>query len=282
SGHSNTVTAGTVHQAEVTSTAPIYGARLYVNSTTISWFGGSSAKTTKSLNLTYTFPSDASGSYTIMARVYPWDGDTYGNYTDYSYTVTIGSSDSTTTPTSTPSTPSTPTYHACGIHESTVSGDHSWITPSCGVSAHAGYACQVSSDHKFPVTCPHNSNGQSCIYSTYYPCSPHTHAYPSAPREPRTPTSLSAAIGSTSGSIDLSWTAPADGGSPITGYQITYCKYDNGWKRENWTSWSSTGSTSTSYTVTGLEVGGFYRFRVRAVNSIGSSRVSRVAQKIVQ
>lgn len=94
--------------------------------------------------------------------------------------------------------------------------------------------------------------------------------------EPDTPTGLSASAGSTSGSIDLSWSAPEDGGSTITGYQVKFCKYNNGWR--NWTDWSSTGSTSTSYTVSGLDSGGFYRFRVAAVNNVGSSRQSKAAQ----
>ena len=96
------------------------------------------------------------------------------------------------------------------------------------------------------------------------------------PSEPDSPTGLSASAGTTSGEIDLSWTAPDDNGSSITGYSYAYCKYENGWR--NWTSYSSTGSTTTSYTVTGLESGELYRFRVRAINSIGTSRVSRVAQ----
>ena len=95
-------------------------------------------------------------------------------------------------------------------------------------------------------------------------------------RKPDAPTSLSASSGSTSGTIVLSWTAPDDGGSVITGYQYKYCKYDNGW--HNWTDLSSTGSTSTSYTVSGLESGGVYRFRVVAVNSVGSSSSSKAAQ----
>lgn len=95
-------------------------------------------------------------------------------------------------------------------------------------------------------------------------------------KKPSKPTGLSASAGSTTGSVDLSWTAPDANGSPITDYKVAYCKYDNGWK--SWTSYTSTGSTSTSYTVTGLETGEVYRFRVRAVNGVGESTVSRVAQ----
>ena len=74
------------------------------------------------------------------------------------------------------SNPSTPTYHACSVHETWQSGDHSWGTPACGNSSHAGYACQISSDHKDAISCP-TQNGISCDYGWHYPCSTHTHAY---------------------------------------------------------------------------------------------------------
>ena len=76
---SYTASAGSTHTGTVTA-ASIYGADLYVNSSLMGWFGGSITAT--SLSLSYTFPSDTSGDYTMMARVYPWDGDTYGNYTE--------------------------------------------------------------------------------------------------------------------------------------------------------------------------------------------------------
>ena len=103
--------------------------------------------------------------------------------------------------------------HACGIHATTVSGSHSRITPPCGDSAHAGYACQISSDHKTEMSgwrgpfyecqphttypCSHtdptanqayhaprssctqtNANGQSCTVTNFYDCDQHTHVYP--------------------------------------------------------------------------------------------------------
>ena len=56
--------------------------------------------------------------------------------------------------------------HACGIHATTVSGSHSQITPPCGDSAHAGYACQISSDH---------NTAMSGWSGPFYECQPHTH-----------------------------------------------------------------------------------------------------------
>ncbi len=77
-----------------------------------------------------------------------------------------------TTPTPTTPTPTTPvpqapsqvTYHACGVHESSVSGDHS-LQASCSET---------------------NSNGDRCTVSSFYACQSHTHQYP-APKKPDPP-----------------------------------------------------------------------------------------------
>ena len=63
------------------------------------------------------------------------------------------------------STPPSPSYHACNVHETSVSGDHSYIS-SCS-SSNANGTCQ-------------NSSG-------YYACSPHSHSYPSPPPPPEPP-----------------------------------------------------------------------------------------------
>ncbi|MGO3248959.1 MAG: Ig-like domain-containing protein [Agrococcus casei] len=59
----------------------------------------------------------------------------------------------------------------------------------------------------------------------------------------------------------LSWAAPADNGSPITGYRVDY---DGG----------SQMCESTTCTVTGLQNGIEYRFTVTAINEIGESEPS--------
>ncbi|MYI93213.1 hypothetical protein F4083_02660, partial [Candidatus Poribacteria bacterium] len=102
--------------------------------------------------------------------------------------------------------------HACGIHATTVSGSHSRITPPCGDSAHATYACQISHDHKTTIpgwsgpfyecqphtnfACGHtdptanaayhapktctltNAQGDSCVATGLYECQSHTCVYP--------------------------------------------------------------------------------------------------------
>ena len=56
-------------------------------------------------------------------------------------------------------------YHACGVHETTVSGDHS-LQASC-----------TSTD----------ANGNSCTVTNFYACDNHSHVYPTPPPPP-TPT----------------------------------------------------------------------------------------------
>ena len=83
------------------------------------------------------------------------------------------------------------------------------------------------------------------------------------------PTRLFATAGD--GSVALSWAAPASsGGSAITDYSIQYSS-DGG---ANWSTFRHTASTSTLATVTGLNVGIGYIFRVAAVNSAGTGSYS--------
>jgi outer membrane protein OmpA-like peptidoglycan-associated protein len=89
------------------------------------------------------------------------------------------------------------------------------------------------------------------------------------------PTAVSATAGDASASV--SWTAPAsNGGAAITNYQIEYSS-DSG---ATWTIFVRTVSTATSATVTGLVNGLGYTFRVKAVNSVGSSAASGVSASV--
>ena len=90
-----------------------------------------------------------------------------------------------------------------------------------------------------------------------------SYAYTSAPAAPAAPT---ATAGITSAAV--SWTAPASGNSPITGYIVT--PYLNGVAQSP----LSYGASTTTQTLTGLTAGGSYTFTVTAVNAIGTGAAS--------
>ena len=69
--------------------------------------------------------------------------------------------------------------------------------------------------------------------------------------------------------IDLIWTAPADGGSPITGYTFEYST-DGG---DTWSDPAAT-DTMTSHSHTGLMPGTTYTYRVTAMNAVGAGPAS--------
>ncbi len=85
---------------------------------------------------------------------------------------------------------------------------------------------------------------------------------------PGAPTNLMAVA--TDGQVTLTWDAPEDdGGTPITDYEYQINGTGN---------WISTGSTATTYTVTGLDNDTEYTFQVRAVNRIGRSQAPDPAE----
>jgi len=65
------------------------------------------------------------------------------------------------------------------------------------------------------------------------------------------------------GGVSITWDAPADGGAPLQGYEVEYRPASTGF-------WTSAPLALTSpATVTGLENGQRYEFRVRAINAAG-------------
>jgi hypothetical protein len=80
-----------------------------------------------------------------------------------------------------------------------------------------------------------------------------------------TPANIVSTIGSRT--VSLSWDLPASNGSVISDYLVQY----SGNSGSSWTTLSRTASTSRSATVSGLNNGGTYQFRVAAVTNFGNS-----------
>jgi hypothetical protein len=87
---------------------------------------------------------------------------------------------------------------------------------------------------------------------------------------PNAPTSLSATAGNAQ--IVLSWTAPTN--TNISDYTIEYTPSGGSAQTVN------TGSTSTSYTLTGLTNGTAYTVRVAAVNSVGTGSYTAASSSV--
>ena len=80
---------------------------------------------------------------------------------------------------------------------------------------------------------------------------------------PDWPTSVAGVVPVTAGEVDLTWVAPTPT-SPVTDYNVI--PVIAGVAQTP----ISTGSTATSYAVTGLVSGTAYTFRVQAVNAVGN------------
>lgn len=98
-----------------------------------------------------------------------------------------------------------------------------------------------------------NAAGQSAP-STRVSTTPRT--VPSKPR-------VTAAATAT-GRVTISWSAPSNGGAPITGYVIQ--RYSGG----KWRTVATVSASSRSKTFTGLTVGSAYKYRVAAKNAAGT------------
>jgi predicted phage tail protein len=96
---------------------------------------------------------------------------------------------------------------------------------------------------------------------------------PIAGTPPNAPTSLAATAGNAQ--LALSWTAPsAPGTSAITGYSVEYTP--SGGSAQT----VSTGSTATSYTLTGLTNGTAYTVRVAGVSAVGTGTFTAASSSV--
>jgi hypothetical protein len=94
---------------------------------------------------------------------------------------------------------------------------------------------------------------------------------------PGAPTMKSATVTGTDLEIELDWDAPTDdGGAAISDYVIEYSS-DSG---ANWSTYDDGVSTATQADVLGLSRTATFVFKVKAVNSVGSSLYSGLSDKI--
>jgi hypothetical protein len=97
---------------------------------------------------------------------------------------------------------------------------------------------------------------------------------PSAPTAPAAPTGVAATAANASATV--SWTAPSNGGSPITSYTITPYIGSNPQATT-----TITGSPpATNATITGLTNGTAYTFKVSATNAIGAGPDSTASTSV--
>ena len=225
--------------------------------------------------------------------------------TSYMYRVSAinsvgtGSPSNTATATTSSGTVATAPQPPTGLTATVASSseiDLSWTAPSDnGGAAITGYMIERSQDSGSTwSTLSSNTGSASTTYSdtgltpstSYaYRVSAINSAGTSSPSDvasattgvslsaPQPPTGLTASAVSSS-KINLSWTAPGnDGGSAIIGYKIERSIMGGSWS----VIVSNTGSTSTTYSNTGLLPLLTYNYRVSAINSVGTSLPSNTA-----
>jgi hypothetical protein len=79
-----------------------------------------------------------------------------------------------------------------------------------------------------------------------------------------------------SGQVVLTWTAPSSGSSIINDYIIEFSKNSGAWTIVN-----DAVSTATNSTITGLDSGASYRFRVAAVSSVTTGAYSNISSAVI-
>jgi hypothetical protein len=93
---------------------------------------------------------------------------------------------------------------------------------------------------------------------------------------PDAPTALTL-VSSSHTQIAFSWTAPYNGGYPITSYKVYW---DNNTNGATFTLATSVSGVTQVTVSTGVQAGNFYRFKVAAVNQIGEGAQSESASFI--
>jgi titin len=160
------------------------------------------------------------------------------------------------------------------IIESTADGGANWVAESdvstatsVTMSSHNGVPLVNGNEYSFRVSTKTSIATGSSTEITGGPAVPHT--VPNAPVL-NTPTSGE-------GSIGITWSAPDNGGKPISDYVVQYKRAS----RTDWTTYTDGTSTATSATITGVNNGVSYVVRVAAVNQKGQSPWSTESTSVV-
>ena len=161
-------------------------------------------------------------------------------------------------------------YRACTATPKTCTSSPTW--GSWSTISHTGTATAASKSSLTNGTAyqvqvrAQNANGES-------PYSNSASAIPAGkPAKPSTPT-----VTTGDQQLTVTWTAPSDNGSTITGYTVQYCtSTDDCTNDDNWYD-SGHSDTTTSVDISGLTNGTSYKVRVRATNSVGDGTWSTSA-----
>jgi len=151
------------------------------------------------------------------------------------------------------------------IYRSTSTGTESLLTSVGTATSYSDTAVVNGTTYFYQVTALNNvGEGARSNESSARPTAPAS--VPSAP-------TLSANAGNAT--VALSWNAPANGGSAITGYRV-YRSTSTGTEAL----YASLGATTTTFTDNAVTNGGTYYYQVTALNSVGeSARSSEVSAR---
>jgi hypothetical protein len=158
----------------------------------------------------------------------------------------------------------------------------SWTAPANGGSPITGYVVTAmpggltqTTGSATSLVFPGLTNGQSYTFTVAAVNAMGT-GLPSSPSPAVVPATVPAAPQVTSlvagdGKVTVTWTAPGDGGSPITGYTVI--------ASPSMVKATTTGATSVA--VTGLTNGLVYTFTVTATNAVGTGPASAMSGAVV-
>jgi hypothetical protein len=221
------------------------------------------------------------GNATLTVPGTSTTGTVTGLSNNTAYTFTVKATNAVgTSPASSPSDPVTPSsVPAAPTNVTATRGDKSaevrWTPPTGSaitgytVTASPGGATKSVNSATTSTTITGLTNGTAYTFTVTATNATGTSpaSTPSAPvtpaAAPAAPTNVTATRGDRSAVV--TWTAPVESGSPITGYTITASPGD---------ATLSVGGSSLTGSITGLTNGTAYTFTVRATNALGTSPLS--------